>query len=473
MTRRDFLGTAALLAAAGAAGCRASKAAAPRTAKGGNWYKGMLHSHTLLSDGRAVPEQAVAAYRDAGYNFFAITDHTRYIGDGETWRYVKKEAGWPHAVTTEVFENARRRFPDTFRYRILGDGTPLVRLTPLDDLKRAFDESEKFMLLGGVEVTRGLETPRVKGHVHMNYVNLDGLIPSCRERNLIETYRGEDWDVARIIRETRSEVARYAAAAGNPPHLFMLNHPHWTVLPVQPEHLIEEDTIRYFEVVNNGEGCEAPAPIACGGWENDRFWDIVNAFRRRQGKQLLFGVGSDDTHSYPGIGLPEQEIPNEFGHSGVVVRAPELTPAAIFGAMDRGDFYAADGFPTVDDITFEKGTLRVRATADADETLSIRFIVSKKDFDPSFTKHTVTFSAGQGAGTQREINVYGDGRIGQDVKFVQGRPGEPVEAAYAMAADDLYVRARVESTKTTLNRRLGRKSFCPPCRTAWTQPYAE
>jgi len=471
-TRRDILGMAAMCAAAGVVGCRSAKATAPRPARGGSWYKGMLHSHTSLSDGLALPEQAVAAYRDAGYNFFAITDHMRSLSEGETWKYVKKEIGpWPYAVTQEMFDNARRRFPDTLRYKVLPDGTPLVRLTPFEDLRRAFDEPGRFMLLDGMEVTRGLDAPLAKGQVHLNYVNLSGILPSCRERPLSEKFTEEGWDFARIIRETREEVGRFSAALGNPPHLFMLNHPHWTVLPVQPEHLIAEDTIRFFEIVNCGERSEAPAPIACGGWENDRFWDIVNAFRRRQGKPLLFGVGSDDTHNYPDAGLPKKELAPEFGHAGVVVRAEELTPAAIFGAMDRGDFYATDGFVSIDDIAFERGTLRVRAMADADETLTIRFVVSKKDFDPSFTQHTVTFTAGHGAGTQRKINVYGDSRIGQCVKCVKGKPGEPLEASFTMAADDLYVRARVESTKTTLNRQVGSKSFCPPCRTAWTQPY--
>ena len=474
MNRREFIGAALAGAALGvrAAAGEEIAAAEPRDAGNGRkWYKGMLHSHTFLSDGRALPEQAVAAYKKAGYNFFAITDHTRAISDGETWRYVQPEKGWPHSVTSEQFVNARRRFPGTLKYKLMPDGTPLVRFTPFDELQRAFDESGKFMVLEGVEVTRQLATPLVKGHVHMNYVNLSGLIPSCRGRGLIETFSGKDWDVARIIRETHEEVEKYAAAAGNPPYLLMLNHPQWTVMPVQPEHLIAEDRIRHFEVVNYGETCAAPAPVDCGGWENDRFWDIVNAFRRRQGKQLLFGVGSDDTHRYPDSGLPEEKVPSAFGHAGVVVRATELTPAAIFGAMERGDYYATDGFVTIDDIAFERGTLRVRAIADPDDTLSIRFIVSKRGFDPSFTTHTVTFASGDGAGTQRKVNVYGDTRIGQSVKLVQGKPGEPVEASYAMAEDDLYVRARVESTKTTLNRLAGRKSFCPPCRTAWTQPY--
>lgn len=41
----------------------------------GNWYKGNLHMHTTRSDGCLSPEEAVRVYRDAGYDFIALTDH--------------------------------------------------------------------------------------------------------------------------------------------------------------------------------------------------------------------------------------------------------------------------------------------------------------------------------------------------------------------------------------------------------------
>lgn len=41
----------------------------------GVWFKGNLHMHTTASDGRLGPEDAVAYYRRAGYDFVAITDH--------------------------------------------------------------------------------------------------------------------------------------------------------------------------------------------------------------------------------------------------------------------------------------------------------------------------------------------------------------------------------------------------------------
>lgn len=41
----------------------------------GDWYKGNLHMHTTLSDGKLSPDGAIALYRQAGYDFIALTDH--------------------------------------------------------------------------------------------------------------------------------------------------------------------------------------------------------------------------------------------------------------------------------------------------------------------------------------------------------------------------------------------------------------
>lgn len=40
-----------------------------------NAYKGQLHCHTINSDGSQMPSAVLSAYKNAGYNFVAITDH--------------------------------------------------------------------------------------------------------------------------------------------------------------------------------------------------------------------------------------------------------------------------------------------------------------------------------------------------------------------------------------------------------------
>lgn len=52
----------------------------------GNWYKGNLHLHSTISDGKFDPEPTVEVYRKAGYDFTALTDHI-----GGFWDKEKKE----------------------------------------------------------------------------------------------------------------------------------------------------------------------------------------------------------------------------------------------------------------------------------------------------------------------------------------------------------------------------------------------
>ena len=42
----------------------------------GNWYRGNVHAHTTISDGTKSPEELVKLYKEAGYDFLSITDHS-------------------------------------------------------------------------------------------------------------------------------------------------------------------------------------------------------------------------------------------------------------------------------------------------------------------------------------------------------------------------------------------------------------
>ncbi len=56
-------------------------------ANGKKWYKGNLHTHTTVTDGKKTPEEVIALYRENGYDFLSLTDHwkhseTRMTEDG-------------------------------------------------------------------------------------------------------------------------------------------------------------------------------------------------------------------------------------------------------------------------------------------------------------------------------------------------------------------------------------------------------
>lgn len=47
----------------------------PAFAAPGRFWKGNIHTHSTLSDGMRAPEAVCATYREAGYDFLALTDH--------------------------------------------------------------------------------------------------------------------------------------------------------------------------------------------------------------------------------------------------------------------------------------------------------------------------------------------------------------------------------------------------------------
>ena len=97
MTRREFCLAAAAASACGALGERAlpgggrGATALPGGKK--RWFKGNMHCHTYWSDGRAFPDQAIREYRDAGYDFCAVTDHNRISETRDFWRKVEPTEG--------------------------------------------------------------------------------------------------------------------------------------------------------------------------------------------------------------------------------------------------------------------------------------------------------------------------------------------------------------------------------------------
>jgi hypothetical protein len=47
----------------------------PAFATPGRFYKGNIHTHSTASDGRLAPDEVCRRYREAGYDFLALTDH--------------------------------------------------------------------------------------------------------------------------------------------------------------------------------------------------------------------------------------------------------------------------------------------------------------------------------------------------------------------------------------------------------------
>ena len=462
MTRREFC------FAAVAAGATMPTVAASALLPGKKrWYKGNLHCHTYWSDGRAFPDQAIREYRDAGYDFCAVTDHNRMGENRDFWRKVEaKETGWPPTVCRRNFDIYMKEFPwAESRER---NGATEVRLQTLTELIERYAKPGEFLVMRGVEITRHLPFDRGHYHMHMNYVNLDALTAGIENANYLQVMKSPD--VSAMIQQSVDEVKVLASRRGNPPHLCFLNHPHWRYYDVVAQDVIDSPDVRFFEVCNNGADFPPVGLLPEDGLYNDRLWDVVNAVRAKAGQPLLYAVANDDCHFYP---CTKTTTPCTFGECYSMVHADALTPAALFEAMENGDSYASCGVD-LEDVQFDGKTLHVAVSAKKGIAYTIKFIATKHNADTEILQTVMLPEKGPrnwSGRPARKVPIYSSA-IGATVKSVSGKKGDRVSAEYSLADGDLYVRARVESDERAPYYVLGGKgAMHPKVAMAWTQPY--
>ena len=374
MTRREFVG----LAAGAAAGLSLPHVA--WAAKGGaRWYRGMIHAHTCWSDGRALPEQAVAAYKNGGYDFFSITDHNRIGSDPDRWIEVAPlTGGWPpKTIEPSMFEAFKAAFPDAqWRER---DGKVEVRMSTMSEIAARFNEPGKFLFIPGCEVTTAIsDANNVRRDLHMNYVGLDGLIPRASKTGLIEWVRGKT--LSEVLRETKDEVDALAEKKGNPPHVFFANHPHWRYCDVLPEDLIANPDVRFMEICNTGSDWPPEQGMVQDGFYNDRVWDVVNAVRCRRGEPLLYGIATEDSHWYPGSGTSYKPAPVgslEDSVSAIIRGSNTGSETTVTATSGNIDVKSSDVLNTlVFSGTMGKKSVRVGTSAaalTADQLAAVKF----------------------------------------------------------------------------------------------------
>ena len=451
-TRREFI--AGVLAFASATGF----GALPKigVSKSKRWWKGNLHTHTFWSDGKAFPEEAIIWYKSRGWNFLGLSDHNIFQDNPDRW--------------VDVSGDARRKYFDTYLQAFPGAATRTnaagrleARLSTFAELSAKFNTPEEFLLVPDVEATRSVEFADGRFHqLHMNYANVPELLPSIAAPGFSSTIK--DKPLAAFLEEHRRETATLAAKHGRR-EIFVLNHPIWTWYDVGPEVLIDAPDVRFFEVCNGGSPYAPAEGLPSDGLDTDRLWDVVNAFRARRGMPLLYGIGTDDTHNYRGE-KANMCIP---GNAWILVKAESLDAGALADAMYAGDFTACEGLE-FDDVAFDRSKGRLEVTIGAgDVPRTIRFIVSKRDFDER-PVGKLTVRPAKHADTmrfQREIAIY-DKKAGMAAKTVEVPAGQPMKASYTLADDDLYVRARVEEKGKTVST-----AWLHPrgLRCAWTQPY--
>ena len=208
------------------------------------------------------------------------------------------------------------------------------------------------------------------------------------------------------------------------PHL---NHPNFrSGLSIEEFAAITNE--RFFEVYNGHQGVFNDG--APGLASTEELWDAALIARLTAGDPILYGLAVDDAHVFSRM---TTAVPNP-GRGWVQVRAEQLNAESLIEALEAGDFYGSSG---VELEALHAGTdgIRIRIVEEPGEVFVTQFIGARTGDDPP----TAT--------------------------VLQQQTG--LDPAYAMRGDELYVRARIVSTRRKVNGyRDGEVEM------AWTQPVA-
>lgn len=403
------------------------------------WWKGNTHTHTWWSDGDSPAENVAAWYREHGYDFLVLSDHNiMQRGALERGTKVQSPTFW-YALETEGHTAAlaayRKHFGDDWVETRLRDGKTEVRLRTLDEFRHLFEAPGEFTFIMGEEITS-----RFENHpVHVNGVNLQE-----------EVAPRTGGSVAEVLQNNLNAVFDQNVKSGREV-IAHLNHPNFRYA-ITVEDMLDlkyKDGEGFFEVYNGHHGVENYGDEHRDGLE--RMWDIVLAKRLSQQQSVLYGIATDDAHSFSSWKIEHHSNP---GRGWVMVRSSRLTPDSIVAAMKRGDFYASTGV-VLSDLTREGRTLSLSIEPERGIEYIVEFIGTRKGENLAGAPRM-----GVTADIQGRVSLQYSDKVGVILHTVRG-----TEAKYTLKGDELYVRARITSSKLHPHGYKAKDKEM-----AWTQP---
>jgi len=389
------------------------------------WWKGNLHTHSFWSDGDDFPEMIADWYKQHGYDFLTLSDHN-VLSEGQRWIDVIG----PKSSRAVALKKYLARFGPTWVEQRTTGGKQQVRLKPLSEFRSLLEEPGRFLLIQGEEIT----SKYAKYPVHLNAINL---------RDVIGPLSGDS--VAAAVRANLRSVQEQQKKTGRPMVAF-LNHPNFG-WGVKAEDMLAEE-LRFFEVFNGHPGVKNYGDAIHPGTE--KIWDIILALRLgKAGLPIVFGLGTDDAHGYHAYGVGKVNP----GRGWIMVRASHLTAEALMTAMHSGDFYASTGV-TLDQVRRQDDQILLKIRPEKGVSYKTQFVATLKG--TPLESATRKDEKGQPVDVTRIYNP--------EVGKVMAE-SDSLEPAYRFAGNELYVRARITSTKAHPNPyQKGDVEM------AWTQP---
>ncbi len=372
------------------------------------WQRGNTHTHTLWSDGDAPPETAIAWYVDHGYDFLVLSDHN-ILQNGERWFDVSKDGRLTPAKVDAVETRFGADFPETREL----EGQSQMRLRRLDELKIMFDRPGDFVLIPGEEVTSSHRLAQI----HINAINVDEVIPPQKSDSVQST-----------IQANLDAIIAWGVANDRPVFAH-LNHPNFRK-SLSASNLADMKGERFFEVYNGHRSVENER--IGNRPSTEEMWDLALIARLAKGAGdggMLYGIATDDAHDHyqaDGVSVP--------GRGWVMVRTPDADADEIVNAMRAGNFYASSGVELTD-VRADHRRYAIDIAAEPGVTYFTEFIGAKVQ----------------------------DGDVAPTATVLAGTNANP--AVYDFQGDELYVRARVTSS-----RPHPRPYLKGDPEMAWTQP---
>ena len=365
------------------------------------WQKGNLHTHSFWSDGNDFPEMIIQWYKNQGYQFIALSDHNT-IAKQERWYELSKKD-----IENKVLEKYENAYGDWVETQTDSMGV-CVRLKTFDEYRSKLEEPGRFLIVKSEEVTSSYE----KKPIHINVTNIQEKIEPVKGSSVVE-----------IMQKTLDLVHAQREKLGIPMFAH-INHPNFGY-GISTEDLKKLNGERFFELYNGH-----PAVNNAGNDEYDSteiMWDLVNIHYLDQGKPLLYGIATDDSHHYHNF---TADLSNT-GRGWVMVNSKKLETSSLIEAMEKGDFYASTG------ITIKK------------------YVV---------TKNQIRVEVEPEQGVHYEILFLGYKDGGEAVEILERI--EDTKGSYTFQDNDLFVRVKITSDALKES---------PPntqeTKQAWTQPF--
>lgn len=373
------------------------------------WFRGNTHTHSLWSDGDAAPEVLADWYRSHGYQFLVLSDHN-VLSEDEKWMDV---ADGPRSrLTPARVEDLRRRFGEEWIIERIVDEKRQMRLKTLQELRGRFEKPGQFLFIQGEEISDSFEGRPV----HLNGLNLQELVPPQGGETMRDT-------IQRNIDAVVEQGERLSR-----PTLTHVNHPSfgWALTARDIASIRGEN---FFEVYNGHPSVrnhgDADHP------STERMWDIALTHRLKETDLgVLYGLATDDAHNHYAFAVGRANP----GRGWIMVRCRKLDADSIIAAMKRGDFYASSGV-IVDDFSRAGEKYRVSIRPQEGVAFITQFIGTRRGAD-------------------------GESAVGEVLRETTENP-----AVYEFIGDELYVRAKVISSRSHPNPFAEGDHQC-----AWLQP---